>query len=97
MVLGLIGVGVVAACSLNPQPYPPDTNDGGFGGADATAGDAANAFGDGGSSEDAALEAEPPPQPDASDASDGESDAEGDAQTDASDAESDDAADATTD
>ena len=97
--LVVLGLGVAAACSLNPQPYPPDTNDGGKGGFDATTSDVANGLGDSGSVEDAAEETSPPPGSDAGgDAATDAGDAETDAATDAaSDAESDAATDAPND
>src|SRR6185312_5506290 len=88
VVLALVAA---ASCSLNPQPYPPDTNDGGKGGFDAS-GDVANAFGDSGGVEDASEETSPPPESDAGgdSATDAETDAETDAATDAeADAETD--------
>lgn len=65
-----------AACSLNPQPLPPDTNDGGFKGGDAALG-APDANGGG-------MDSAPVPEADA--ASEAEADASIDADLDASDA-----------
>src|SRR5690348_7857109 len=68
-----------AACSLNPQPYPPDTNDGGFG-ADASAADATmQPNKDAGATSDAA----PVPNDAGIDASDAETEAGDGAATDA--------------
>jgi hypothetical protein len=69
---------VAAACSLNPQPFPPDNPDAALGGKDASSADA-SAFGDGaGTIPDAETDSAPGPESDggSEDASD----------TDASDA-----------
>ena len=74
-------VATVAACGLNPQPFPPDNPDGSAVDA-AKGGNDANAFGDTGTSADSS----PTPE------TDGGEDvnvSDGDASTDARDAETD--------
>ncbi len=56
-------VGFCAACSLNPQPFPPDTVDGGsdatlMGAPEAGGGDDSGSFGDSGKGPDADIDAE---------------------------------------
>ncbi len=89
----LLATAFAWACSLNPQPLPPDTVDAAMGGADAkSASDAATLSPEGGYD----LDAEPSPGDDAGDATDDASDAadssdatESDAREDADDAGSD--------
>jgi hypothetical protein len=67
-----------AACSLNPQPFPPDTPDAALGASDAGKGNDSSTFGEAGSLEDAGSDSEPPPQADG-----GSTDASEDVTTDA--------------
>jgi hypothetical protein len=96
-VVALLVVGAVgAACSLNPQPLPPDNgNDAGFptgtvGGEDASSGDSASAASPdaaggaegGGARPDGSLEGDGEAQGDGNDASDAEVDAPADGEAD---------------
>jgi hypothetical protein len=71
----LAGFGVLVACSLNPQPLPPDNPDASSMGADGAGGGMDGTFGDAGTFADAA-------QPNGNDAEAG-ADAAGDASEDA--------------
>ena len=89
-VLIVLIVAAAAACSLNPQPFPPDNPDAAVGANDAGKGGDATSFGDAaGGNPDAASDSEPVPQSDggsdAADASDALLDAPGDAPVDAID------------
>src|SRR5581483_2983766 len=90
-VVAVVALCVVAAgaCSLNPQPFPPDTVDGSVGAADAGKGFDASTFGDGaGENPDAAMDSSPTPESEGgadADASDATSDAIEDAPNDALD------------
>ncbi|HEX4511978.1 MAG TPA: hypothetical protein VH054_00535, partial [Polyangiaceae bacterium] len=74
-----------AACSLNPQPFPPDTPDAAGGANDAGKGYDSSTFGEAGSTEDAGSDGAPVPELDGgADASeDVTTDAPGDAVADA--------------
>lgn len=98
------GVSFALACSLNPQPLPPGTYDGGATGVDASVEDSGATFGEAGATPDAQSDAALPPDDDASvdsgdasdagdanqsDAADGSEDAEPDAADDAESARDD--------
>ena|SRR4249920_1127065 len=59
-----------AACSLNPQPFPPDNPDGSLGLTDSGKGNDSSTFGDATGASPDASDAEPPPEGDAGDAGD---------------------------
>jgi len=72
LLLLAVALAAPAACSLNPQPFPPDNPDGAFGPPDATKQDNdASALGDAtGGVPDAGSDGEPVPESDAGDAGD---------------------------
>jgi hypothetical protein len=71
-VLVALGFSVVAmACSLNPQPFPPDNPDAAQGLTDASKGNDGSTFGDAtGGVPDSGTDGEPPPESDGGDAGD---------------------------
>ena len=85
VLFALVLAAAAAACSLNPQPFPPDNPDGSQSLNDAGKGDDSATFGDAtGAIPDAAGDGEPVPESDAGDAGDA-SDALVDAPLDALD------------
>jgi len=71
VLLVLVVCVVAAACSLNPQPFPPDNPDAALGLGDASKGNDSSTFGDAtGAAPDAESDSAPPPDTDGGDAGD---------------------------